>query len=529
MMFTTYHEFAGFGGDTTGVLAVPGTEGILAANHDPIAIATHGLNHPGMDHYRGDIAKADIGGFPRVDFFWGSPACPPWTDARGVKRDFDQNLQGVLFDPKTGPKALDPSVARARALMEEIPRYLRAMNRRGKPVLGGVVENVVQVVKWSAFKRWRREIEAEGYLTWLIALNAMHVAGPTLGKVAQSRNRFFLGYCHKSLGRVPDWDKWLRPKAYCSGCDEIVDAMQVFKKPTDVMGVYGIRNGQYVYKCPHRKCRNQIVEPEVLAASSIIDWSLDPGQRIGERVDERGRPDPLTPKTMDRIEAGLERHMGALLAPAGGTWRQHATSVDEPMPTRTTRETDGLVCPPLLVSCAARAGVGTAITVDRPMRSQTCRRETAVVVPPFISIQRNGGSAKTAYPVGGPIPTVSAGGNHHGLVGPPTEGRELALLMSYYGNGGTHRTDQPIGTLTTKDRYALLGGEGPPVDKCTFRMLEPHEIGAGMGFPSGYKMSSKVKRAQVRGYGNAVPPAMAEVLASALIETFSGEPLEPAA
>ncbi|MBB5852492.1 DNA cytosine methyltransferase [Amycolatopsis umgeniensis] len=533
-MFTTYHEFAGFGGDTTGVLAVPGTEGVLAANHDKIAVATHGLNHPGMDHYRGDIAKADIGGFPRVDFFWASPACPPWTDARGQKRDFDQNLQGVLFDPKTGPKALDPSVARARALMEEVPRYLRAMRLRGKPVLGGVVENVVQVAKWSEFKRWRREIEAEGYLTWLIALNAMRVTGPTLGKVAQSRNRFFLGYCHKSLGRVPDWDKWLRPKAYCASCDEIVTAMQVFKKPDDVMGVYGIRNGQYVYKCPHRKCCNQIVEPEVLAASTIIDWDLDPGQRIGERVDDRGRPDPLTPNTMARIEAGLERHMGALLAPAGGTWRQHATSVDEPLPTRTTRETDGLVCPPLLVSCAARAGVNTAITVDRPMRAQTCRRETAVVMPPFISIQRNGGSAKTAYPVSGPIPTVSAGGNHHGLVVPSADLMHMLMRNnSSRGSGAEMCTpvDEPIRTLTTHGHQSLIAWQPSraDVDLCTFRMLEPHEIGAGMGFPPGYKMSSKVKRAQVRGYGNAVPPAMAEVLASALIETFSGEPLEPAA
>ncbi|MFC5693864.1 cytosine methyltransferase, partial [Amycolatopsis mediterranei] len=68
MTYTTYHEFAGFGGDTTGVLAVPGTRGVLGANHNPDAIATHALNFPGMDHYEGDIAKADIGTFPRVDF-----------------------------------------------------------------------------------------------------------------------------------------------------------------------------------------------------------------------------------------------------------------------------------------------------------------------------------------------------------------------------------------------------------------------------------------------------------------------------
>jgi DNA (cytosine-5)-methyltransferase 1 len=240
---------------------------------------------------------------------------------------------------------------------------------------------------------------------------------------------------------------------------------------------------------------------------------------------------------MARIEAGLARHVGALLTPAGGTWRQHATSVGEPLPTRTTRETDGLVCPPLLVSCAARAGVDTATTVLEPMRTQTCRRETAVVVPSFISIQRNGGSATMAYPVDGPIPTVSAGGNHHGLVGPPADMEHL-LMRNNSSRGSGAEMCTPIGeparTLTTHGHQSLVGWQPSRahVDACTFRMLEPHEIAAGMGFPADYRVPptvAKSKRKCVRGWGNAVPPAMAEVIASALIETFSGEPLEPAA
>ncbi|WP_328614511.1 hypothetical protein OHS18_41820 [Amycolatopsis sp. NBC_00355] len=37
------------------------------------------------------------------------------------------------------------------------------------------------------------------------------------------------------------------------------------------------------------------------------------------------------------------------------------------------------------------------------------------------------------------------------------------------------------------------------------------------------------KHKQAHGWGNAVPPAMAEVLGSALIETFTGKRLEPTA
>ncbi|MFD5245689.1 DNA cytosine methyltransferase [Amycolatopsis sp. NPDC058340] len=525
MTYTVLDDFAGFGGSSQGITAVPGTELSMAANHLPLAVEVHSANFPDAEHYCGDIAKADIKSWPRVDLFWASPSCPPWSDARGKKRDFDRSTQGVLFDPEVGAVATDPATVRARALMEEIPRYIKAMWLKGKPVLGGVVENVVQVTKWDQIGRWRKEIESHGYRTRWIALNAMHVTGPVLGKVAQSRNRGFLAYWLEEFGRAPDWDKWLRPKAYCPDCDEWVSALQVFKKPKAYMGVYGIRNGQYVYRCPRSTCRHRIIEPPVIGAETIIDWSLDPGPKIGERADH-GK-DPLEPATIARIEAGLERHARPMLAPAGGTWREHATPLDVPMPTRTTRETDGLVVPPLLVPVAKRAGVNMASTVEEPMRTQTTRREVAMVMPPFISLMRGGGSKQTAYPVTGPIPTVSAQGNHHGLVGPPAD---PSMLLAYYSNRGLSPVSEPVGTLTTRDRYAVVGGDTPPVDQCTFRMLSAKEVGRGMGFRPDYRVKDGIsKRDEVRGYGNAVPPAMSEVIVSALVETFSGEHLEPAA
>ncbi|GAB3365747.1 DNA cytosine methyltransferase [Amycolatopsis echigonensis] len=520
MTFTLYDEFAGFGGSSQGAAAVPGVELMLAANHNPLAVDVHALNFPKADHYCGDIAKADIAGFPRADLFWSSPSCPPWTDARGVKRDFDRSTQGVLFDLARGPVATDPNVARARALMEEVPRYLQAMRRKGKPVLAGVVENVVQVRKWDQFARWRREIEAEGYRTRLVALNSMHVTAAGTGRVAQSRDRFYMPFWLADLGRNPDWDKWLRPRAYCLGCDEVVDAVQVFKKTGVDMGRYGIKTGQYVYRCPRSSCRHQVVEPDVLPASTVIDWSLHPGQKIGERVDGKGRPDPLAEATLARIEAGLRRHARPLLTPAGGTWRHDATSIDMPMPTRTTRDTDALVVPPLVVPVAKRAGVDTATSVQQPLRTQTCRRETAMVIPPFVSLLRGGGSKTTAYPVHGPLPTVSAQGNHHGLVRP--DPKATSMLLAYYSNGPARPVSEPVGTLTTKDRYALVSDTRGAVEQCTFRMLAPHEIAAGMGFAKDYQVKGS-NRDQVRGYGNAVTPPAAEILVSALVETISGE------
>jgi DNA (cytosine-5)-methyltransferase 1 len=265
-----------------------------------------------------------------------------------------------------------------------------------------------------------------------------------------------------------------------------------------------------------------VLEPAVLPASTVIDWTLPPGQRIGERVDAKGRPDPLAEATLARIEAGLARHARLLLVPAGGTWRQVAKPVDEPLPTRTTGETDGLVVPPLVVPVAKRAGVDTA-SVELPLRTQTCRRETAVVIPPFVSLLRGGGSKTTAYPVAGPLPTVSAQGNHHGLVGPTAD--TAAMRLAYYSNGPARAVAEPVGTLTTRDRYALVGG-GTPVEQRTFRMLATHEIAAGMGFAKDYRVKSS-KRDQVRGYGNAVTPPAAEVPMSALVEAIGGEAVNP--
>jgi DNA (cytosine-5)-methyltransferase 1 len=526
MTYSAFDEFSGFGGTSQGISAIPGLAVELAANHKEIAVEVHQLNFPDTKHYRGDIVNAEIEKFPRVDFFASSPACPGWTDARGVKREFDTVNQVRMFDDEElGQTPDDSEAARSRALMEEVPRYLRAMNQRGEPVLAGFVENVVQVRKWADWARWLKEIRMEGYQTRVIALNAMHVHGRVTGRVPQSRNRAFVGYWHKKLGRNPDWDKWLRPRAYCANCEQVVSAMQVFKKPGVDMGVYGIKNGQYVYRCPNVACRNLIVEPDVVPALAAIDLSLPPGHTIGERANGIGRA--LKPATLARGRAGYDELWGPMLLPAGGTWRNSATSLDQPMPARTTRDNDAVVLPPILVPCTGRDGKAAQLA-DGPLPTQTCRQETGLTLVPYITELRGGGSRGRARSANEPLSTISAQGNHHGLVCPP-DGRMAEILVPYYGNGNAASTSEPIGTLTTRDRYALLSmGELPAFESCHFRMVTPAEVGAGQAFRRDYLVKGS-NRDRVAGYGNAVPPPMGEVVGSALMECITGEELEVAA
>jgi DNA (cytosine-5)-methyltransferase 1 len=525
MTYKGFDEFAGWGGSSQGLHAIPGLEVVLAANHKPIAVEVHKMNFPNTQHYRGDIREAEIERFERADFFWASPACPGWTDARGVRREFDKQTTTLFDDEELGKKKDTSEAAKSRVLMEEVPRYLRAMAERGDPVLVGAVENVVQVRKWAEWDRWLNEFRKMDYDVHVIALNAMHVNAPVTGRVPQSRDRAFVGYSHKKLGRKPDWNKWLRPHAYCPTCDKVVNAIQVFKNPRVDMGRYGVRHGQYVYRCPNVACRNQIVEPGVIPAVAAIDWSLPPGHTIGERLAGIGRA--LKPATIARARAGYEKYWRPLLTPAGGTWRDEAAPLDVPMAARTTRDNDGLLVPPLMVPCTGREGKHAQLG-DRPLATQTCRQDMGMVLTPFIAELRGGGSRNKARSVSEPLSTFSANGNHHGLVG-AGQIRWQDILMPYYGNGTSHTVGEPMGTLSTRDRFALVGpSDLPAFEDCTFRMLTPREVAAGMAFARDYQVKG-TGREQVAGFGNAVPPPMAEVIGSALMEAMTGEELQPAA
>ncbi|MFI1371303.1 DNA cytosine methyltransferase [Streptomyces longwoodensis] len=544
---TVMDWFCGAGGSSQGMHSIPGVRMERAANHWERAIESHAANFPDVDHYRGDIREAPVDKWPVTDIFWASPECPQWSNARGKRRDFDASLQGDLFDG-FGPSE---EVERSRALMEEVPMYLRGVQERGGLVKAGVVENVVDVRAWDQWDRWLGEIRKLGYRTRVIALNSMHADPRTVHKAPQSRDRLYVAYWHESLGRTPDWDKWLRPRAWCPGCEQWVQAVQRFKDPGRDMGRY---RQQYVYRCPNTACRNQVVEPETLPAAVAIDWTL-PGQRIGDRTK------PLAEKTLARIQAGLKKFARPItLEAAGNTFERRpgvrTWPVDAPITTQTTTATKALAVPPLLIPVEGRDGKEPA-PANAPLRTQTARNETGLAWLPFIAELRGGGSVARSATES--LATVTASGNHHGLVTPdlpaflmrnntprgnPAQlctgvdepARTLTsaghqslvtwehLLVPYYGIGTARTVREPVGTLSTRDRYALVHGD-VDINDVRFRMLEPHEIGRAMSFGDSYVVLGS-KRERVRQYGNAVTPNCAEVIVSALVEAITGEDID---
>ncbi|MEV0287888.1 DNA cytosine methyltransferase [Kribbella sp. NPDC050820] len=289
--------FCGAGGSSWGAMLVPGVLVRMAANHWRLAVETHNTNHPWANHDCADLSQVNPRRYPRTNLLWISPECTNHSGAKGKKRDSDS--QPGLFGE---PPLEDEAAQRSRATMWDVLRFTE--HHLYDAV---IVENVVEASKWSLYPAWREGFRALGYCVHVVYMNSMHFQA--LGDAApQSRDR---GYhlAHKEGTPCPDLNKWTRPKAYCSNCDQVVNAMQAWKKPTAIWGRY---RRQYVWRCPSVKCRNAVVEPWILPAGTAIDWDL-PGQRIGDRKK------PLAAKTLHRIEEFFQRYPDAWIAHLDGT------------------------------------------------------------------------------------------------------------------------------------------------------------------------------------------------------------------
>ena len=80
------------------------------------------------------------------------------------------------------------------------------------------------------------------------------------------------------------------------------------------------------------------------------------------------------------------------------------------------------------------------------------------------------------------------------------------FLVSFYGStSGGRSLDRPIGTITTRDRWAVIDGD-------RMRMLSVPEATRAMGFRSDYRLPADHKLA-MHMLGNAVcPPVVAALL-----------------
>jgi DNA (cytosine-5)-methyltransferase 1 len=152
--------FAGWGGFSTGAEQA-GAQVVWAANHWPLAVRVHQLNHRQTRHECQDLRQADWTKLPRYDLLVAGPSCVGHSNARQP-------------NPRPAHNAMRATAWSVVDCAEVTrPLYL-------------AVENVPQMRNWTLFPLWCEALRALGYALSVQVVSASHCGAP------QRRERLFV-------------------------------------------------------------------------------------------------------------------------------------------------------------------------------------------------------------------------------------------------------------------------------------------------------------------------------------------------
>jgi DNA (cytosine-5)-methyltransferase 1 len=507
-------NFAGGGGASEGVSRAIGRPVDIAINHCPEAIAMHAANHPETKHYIEDIWAVDpreACGTRPVGLAWFSPDCTHYSRARGAR----------------------PKEQKIRCLAWVVLRWARAVAPR---II--ILENVEEFESWGpllasgqpdperlgrTFRNWVGQLKGCGYEVEWRSIVAADYGAPT------TRKRLFL--IARRDGKPIVWPE-----------------------PT-----HGAERPQ-----PWR------------AAAEIIDWSLPcPSIFLSKKQGRAlGVNRPLKPATLRRIAVGIQRYVinaaEPFLIPTTHQGDSRVYGIGEPLRTITgaNRGEMALIEPFIvrhghystITGAGLREGCGAGIfrgqQLDRPIATICATNDKHLVVP-IITKHYGGlhGHQAYGYPASRPLGSITSRDSHaltaawlmkyHGGDRGATRGQALdvplrtidasnrfaavsAFLVKWYGNGGSPNSQQqslrsPLHTITSKARFGLVmvNGQEYQITDIGMRMLQPHELFAGQGFPDDYQIAPDfngkplTKTMQTELCGNSVSPHPAEALVAA--------------
>lgn len=436
--------FCGAGGSSIGLTAA-GYTLRLAANHWQRAIETHQANFRDAEHLCADVNNYDMRKLPRARVLWASPICTEGSPAGGTAkkrgRRRAEQLDILGDQDEEQARAMDEAGwERTRATAFDVIRATEVWNYDAI-----LIENVVEfALDWPRFDWWLRGLTEFGYQHHIVCANSAHLWGPGNAPAPQWRDRMYIVFLREGIA-MPDLEP--RPLAHCVECGQDVRARQTWKDTPQVrrVGRIGKYRDQYVYTCPNidRRHESWTVEPYVLPAASAIDWS-DLGTRIGDRKRTEAKPEGLAPATIGKIRAGLKKI------------ENHRTA--------------------------------TAAWAPTPS--------------PFVVELRGGGSS--TRPVGHPLATITADGNHHGLCVPSDEagwdgGHRLVIPFR---NARPTTTATPLHTIATLESAGLAVPRAD-IQDVRFRMLRAREHLRAQRFADSYTVKGTPKE-QTTQAGNAV-------------------------
>lgn len=418
--------FCGAGGTSSGLRVACQELGLplhlVAINHWPIAVETHSLNHPDVEHVCAAIESVE----PRavvpgghLDLLVASPECTHHSAARGGKPMSDQKRASAHLVLRWAEALRIDAI-----LIENVPEFRTwgPLNAKGRPI---------ERLKGSLYQHFIEGLRILGYAVEDRILNAADFGAAT------TRRRLFILARRRSRGPIV----WPTPT----------------HTPTGERTLFG-----------HTK--------RWRPAREIIDWSIE-----GKSIFTRKKP--LRPATMRRIMAGLKKFGGPALQPfvlqqqSGGVPR----SVTEPLPTVAAKGAISLVEPYLVGYHTEKAGEQARIySTDEPLPTLTTENRFGIAQPflvPFLG-ERDGQDPRVRS-IDDPLQTVTAQ-NPIGLVEPHI------VKYYGSGIGATSVDDPLATVTTKDRFGLVTGEQVGYALDIRFRMLQPHELAAAMSFPVGY-------------------------------------------
>lgn len=505
--------FAGGGGASTGLEMGLGRPVHIAINHNPAAISMHQANHPGALHLQTDVWAVDpveaLAG-RRIGWFHASPDCTHHSQAAGgqPRKKEIRDLSWVVIKWAGIAKPRIISLENVKQIRQWGPLVAKRCKETGRvitldlikcPITGKMVNRIAapgervprneQFLvpdpkrKGATWRRFLQQLESLGYVVEHQVLRACDYGAPT------SRERLFL--VARRDGQPIVWPEPTHAQ-----------------KPA---------KGQKPWR----------------TAAECIDWSV-PTKSIF------GREKPLAEATMRRIAKGIQREVigkaqpfivpgssgeAAFMYQANGGFNTvFSKPMTSPMTTATNTGSQQQLVTANLVhmrgNCDSRPVADPLHTVSAGGQHH------GLVTAHLTAMAQNVSSIDPEQP----LPTVLAGAARFGVVecrlSPEAEEGALrcaAFLMKYHGIGeNVIGMDEPVSTITTKDRLALvtvwIGGDPYVIVDICLRMLQPHELYAAQGFPPNYIIDRghdgrQLKKAeQVHMCGNSVsPPPMAAI------------------
>lgn len=542
--------FAGGGGASTALEQALGRPVDIAINHNPWAVSMHAANHPLTTHLCQDVWEAD----PRIEcagkavgWLHASPDCTHFSQAKGGQ----------------------PRSRATRSLSWVVLRWAGTVRPR---IIS--LENVKEILKWGPLVAKRCKATGRVFkLDGTLAAPGERVAIDQQFLIPDKRHAgrtwgHFVGALRR-LGYAVEW-KRLKACDYGAGTSR------------ERLFLVARNDGQPIrWPAPsHGPGAPQAHVP----AADCIDWTI-----ACPSIFQRKRP--LADATLRRIARGVKRYVVDAAEPfivgeLAPVITEHANSsnarswrADEPLRTQCAGVKGGHFA--LAAATLVQTGYGEregqeprSLDIQQPLGTVVAggvkhavasaslvkfrgASDGAAITDPLPTITSGAGAAR---PAGAPhalgvmtayltamaqnvvgidardsLPTVLAGATRFGVVectlAPEDEAgalRVAAFLINYYGNGQALDLRDPVDTITTRDRLALVTVHvrGVPyvIVDIGLRMLKPHELYAAQGFPRDYIIDCtadgraiSVSRS-VAMVGNSVSPPPLHAIAQANLD-----------